>query len=303
MDPSLTVVVTGGQGFIGSRLIERLRRENIPVLGVDLRPSGDLPNHHTTDLKDPETLVPESLAGRPFALVHLAWDVARTPRFEVHAEHVMLLAALLDYWSERGLTSLIGAGSAEEYGQRAGTIGEEDSPVGPLSPYGWGKRSAGRMVEAWSARTGIPAVWLRPFVVYGPGQTGDMVIPYATRLAMAGEPGEFTDAEQKRDFVYVDDLVEAILSALGLRAEGFAPVNVGTGRPVRLRDVLERIEEVFHADGLFNFGAIPRRPDEPEIQVARLDRAESFLNWRAQTTWEQGVDRLYRSLTSSIGNG
>jgi len=130
-----------------------------------------------------------------------------------------------------------------------------------------------------------------------------MVIPYAARLAMAGEAGEFTDAEQKRDFVYVDDLVEAILSALGLRVEGFAPVNVGTGRPVRLRDVLERIEERFHAAGLFEFGAIPRRPGEPEIQVARLDRAESFLDWRAQTTWEQGVDLLHRSLMSPLGNG
>ena len=74
-----------------------------------------------------------------------------------------------------------------------------------LTPYGWAKQAAGTMLRSWCERNGMPGYWMRPFLVYGPGQTGNMVIPYALEQAQRGEAARFSDGLQQRDFVFVDD--------------------------------------------------------------------------------------------------
>src|SRR5262249_16516866 len=158
-------------------------------------------------------------------------------------------------------------------GSSSGRLREADAPRLPLSPFGWSKRAAATLAEAWSERTAVPVLWLRPFVVYGPGQQGDMFIPYALRQARAGLPGHFIDGRQVRDFVHVADVAEAFLQACLCPAEGFTMVNVGTGEGVTVGDVLGYLADLIQPRPDFRLGALAGRPGEPAEQVADIETA------------------------------
>jgi nucleoside-diphosphate-sugar epimerase len=244
-----------------------------------------------SDLGDPKPLL-EPLAGHAFALVHLAWDTARTPRFAAHADHVRRLAGLLDAWPERGAGRLVALGSAEELGGAGGVLDEAAEALSPFSPYGWGKRAARALAHEWSGRSGAPAFWLRPFIVYGPGQRGDMVIPYAIERALSGGRGEFSAGYQRRDFVHVDDVVDAILRATESPLTGWNEFHIGSGTKVAVREVVGEIADQLEARDRFVFGARAIKPGEPEIQVADVRRARAVLGWVPRIGWREGVRAL-----------
>jgi nucleoside-diphosphate-sugar epimerase len=248
----MNVVVTGGRGFLGRAWRRRLRPSasamsvdvKVPTEGrvicVDRSQSPDDtddPFGHHSDLSEPESLLPSHLRAEEFTLVHLAWAADRPRLFTDHATHVARLAALLDHWGDRGLRRVVVAGSAEEYGNREGRLREDHESL-PTSSYGWGKRAACELLRTWSKRTGIPVAWLRPFIVYGPGQRGNMLLPYALEQIAREAPARFSDGQQVRDFVYVDDAADAFAIATRAPLEGFHAINVGTGFGARVADVL-----------------------------------------------------------------
>lgn len=291
------VVVTGAQGFLGRHLVRKLSEQGAHVLAVDQKPlAGERwPGvvYHVSDLSDPETLIPPACEPlSEFTLVHLAWDMRRPEAsYRIQMEQTLRLAGLLDTWASRGLRYVVAPGSAQEYGVRSGVLAEDDPPQLPLTPYGCAKRAAFLMADSWSRRTGIGLLWLRPFIVYGPGQAGHMLIPYVVRQMAAGEPARVSDGAQTRDFVFVDDVIEAILRGIEQHPPGSCVVNLGGGEGVRVRDVLQAIADHFGRPGLIEFGAIARRAGEPETQVGNIARAREILGWRPTLSWREGIRR------------
>lgn len=288
----MRVVISGSQGFVGRHLLARLG-DGCEVLALGRTPTGDPGpgRYHQFELDDPVTLLPRDWRGLPFTLVHLAWDTSRPRSFDAYARHVRAVAGLLDHWGPQGLERVVMAGTAEEYGRRSGRLAEDQEPVGPLTPYGWGKRASRELLTNWSAVTGAPVVWLRPFIVYGPGQVGEMALPYALRQARRGLPADLSGGDQLRDFVYVADVVDAVLRALRVDAPGCHEFNIGTGEGARLRDVLEYMADLCGARHLFRFGVRPYRPGEPMEQVADRERALRVLGWAPTVSWRDGVRR------------
>ncbi|HMO50428.1 MAG TPA: NAD(P)-dependent oxidoreductase [Kiritimatiellia bacterium] len=292
----MNIIVTGSEGFLGRKLVDRLADSGRSIIAVDrLFHSGsshDNVTHHQSDLEDPSRLVPASIKpDTPFVLIHLAWDMRRYQGFGIQAGQIDQFAKLLDYWSERGLQRLIMMGSAEEYGHRAGRLLESDMPELPLSPYGWAKRAARDLAASWCIRTGIPVVWLRPFIMYGPGQRGDMMIPFALESARLKRRAHMTDGRQQRDFVYIDDVVEAIAMAVAQNASGYQEFNLGCGEGVKVADVVMAIAGHYGVEDLFELGARPRRPGEPDVQIADCTKAAALLGWKATVGWREGIDR------------
>ena len=291
------VVVTGAAGFIGRRVVARLAAQGARVLAVDRVPEpAGFPlgtEYRRADLGAGAAWIPGNFQSG-FVLVHLAWNMNRADAGEQETS-VVDFARLLESAPARGLRGVVGLGSAEEYGELEGRLNEDLAPGLKLSAYGKAKHAAGRALETWSRETGRKAIWLRPFIVYGPGQGGTMAIPYALRCARERTPAEFSEGLQFRDFVHVDDVAAGVAQA-ALRLpdveQPFAACNLGRGEPVRVRDVLERIAQKTDAQELFRFGARPMRPGEPQEQYAETAAAAGLFGWRAKISWKNGIDAL-----------
>lgn len=297
----MQIIVTGAQGFLGSKLIARLAKNNFDIVAADKNPPfNEFPKgviYHQTDISNPADLIPDYVKRRKFILVHLAWNTKRDDLFQPQSSHITYLAGLLDYWKDKGLSYLIVAGSAEEYGQRTGILKEEDEPSGNFSPYGWSKHAAYLLTKAWCQQTTIPAIWFRPFTIYGIGQKGQMLIPYAISKALAKEPAKFSDGLQKRDFIYVDDVLSAFLIGIRKHPKGFNTINLGTGHPTPAKDVIESIAAHFRVQSLFELGAIRKKPNDPSIQIADVTKALQILNWRPTVSIKKGLSLLYKEYT------
>lgn len=290
----MLIVVTGARGFLGRQVVPALVADGHRVLAVDRRPSAqvlDGVQNHVSDLEDPATLIPPDCEPvGEFLLIHLAWDLRqRETSYRVQSEQVTTFAGLLDYWRGKGLSYVIAPGSAQEFGARGGILDENALPEEPLSPYGWAKRAAFEMASSWSRQNGIGLLWLRPFIIYGPGQAGSMLIPYAVRQAREKLRAEFTDGLQVRDFLYVDDVVDAIRLGVKKRIPGQTALNLGSGDPVSARQMLGEIAAHFNSSGCFIFGARPRRNGEPDLQAADSTRAKDMLGWTPRIGWREGI--------------
>ena len=285
------IVVTGAAGFIGRRVVARLAVE-ADVIALDRTPDpGGWPTGVEYRQLDLDREMP-AFKGN-WILVHLAWSLDRA-NAAAQRESLHTFARLL---GQPGLAGVAGLGSAEEYGELEGRLRENMAPGAKLSAYGQAKHAAGKALEVWAREAGRKAVWLRPFVVYGPGQGGNMAIPFALRCARERTQGDFSEGLQFRDFVHVDDVAAGIAAAaldLPAMKPAFAVCNLGRGEPVRLRDVLERIAAQTNARELFRFGARPMRPGEPQEQYADVATAADLFGWRAKIPWEQGIDALCR---------
>lgn len=296
-----TVVVTGAAGFIGRQLVRHLARRKVRVWAVDRMPppEGFWPRaipFQRADIAADGHWLPTDLPQAP-VLVHLAWNLDRNDS-ALQSAALRDFTRLLDQAARAGIQRIIGMGTAEEYGNREGALKEDQAPGEQLSAYGKAKYEAGKTLAAWcGAESGRKAFWLRPFVVYGPRQGGDMVIPYALRCALEKRLATFTAGEQLRDFIHVEDVVRGILcalEALETREEPWTVCNLGRGEPVRLRDVLDMIARQTGATDRFHFGVRPMRPGEPQAQYADLTRAREILAWKATIPWQRGVAQLCR---------
>ncbi len=284
------VIVTGSAGFIGRRVVARLVDAGVRVVAIDRVPLPSLlptgVEYHGVDIA--EDFPPQV---EPFILVHLAWNMDRA-NAEAQATSAAVFSRLLGL---DGLCGVVGLGSAEEYGELEGCLSEDMAPGRHLSAYGRAKHEACRALESWSRASKHRAIWLRPFVVYGPGQGGSMVIPYALKCAKERHSAEFSEGLQFRDFIHVEDVAAGIVrAALEIQREGslFTVCNLGCGVPVKLLDVLERISENTGAHRRFHFGARAMRASEPLEQYAEVAAAETHLGWRAAISWQQGIDAL-----------
>jgi UDP-glucose 4-epimerase len=299
MELPTTVILTGASGFIGQHVMRQLKKQRISFMTMDIR---------TIDDHDAASVCVRAVDGTQLdfsdlkncTLVHLAWCPPLRDSMRPHAQQLKLLAKLMDAHGD-SIDRIIALGSAEEYGSRCGRLEEPEAVNIALSPYGWGKRAAQMLVETWCVVNDKSALWLRPFIVYGEGQQGNMAIPYAVSQALRREVADFSAGTQQRDFIHVDDVARAIGLAVTKPWKGFNIANLGTGVGTRLRDVLEQIAVLFDVAGSFRFGVRSMRPGEPEVQIAAINRAENLLGFTAQITLDQGLRRMYEAIQHQHG--
>lgn len=268
----MRVVVTGAAGFIGRRLVSRQAEEGCDVHVVDAVPVSPLPpgvHSLQADLCDPGTA--ELVRGlRPDWLVHLAGmsqvgACERDPRAAF--EHNVTATANV----VRGLggAGLVLASSALVYDPAASRAGEDDPPL-PAGVYGTTKVLAEELARLYARRTGGPAVILRLANVYGPGDRSARVLPAILRQLREGAPVlRLGDLEARRDFVYVDDVVEVIRSAME-GARGCRVVNVGTGALHSVRELLEHAVAASGRSPRIDARRGDAAPDPPLLDVSRL---------------------------------
>jgi nucleoside-diphosphate-sugar epimerase len=184
---------------------------------------------------------------------------------------------------------LVFCGSGHEYGA-ASRAGEEVVPA-PVSAYGVSKTSGWMLARARAQQAELPLVSLRPFPVYGTFDVSYRLVPYCVRRALAGAPLEITGGEQTRDFVYVDDVVEAFLAAGTAPGAVGGTFNVCSGVETSVRELVETVVELTGCAAAPRFGTRPYRPSEMWHLSGDPARAAEVLGWRATTPLREGLER------------
>lgn len=300
------VLVTGAAGFIGSRLVARLVAEGARVHAMDLRAS-DAPGieaAHVADITDAEAVDAVVAAARPVHVFHLAGFKERSSTPEafrlasaVNVRGTLnLLFAMVEL--DPGAASFVAMGTSEEYGQGP-TPFRESQPEQPLSAYGVSKAEATQLCRAFQRSMGVPAVVLRPTIAYGPGQPPDLFLSALVASLARGERFPMTAGEQTRDFVYVDDIVDAQLLAATTPAAAGRVINIGSGEPVRLRDLAQTVARLMDAEGLLGLGEVPYRTGENMEYRSDVSLAREILGWEPSVSLEEGLRRTIEAAGSA----
>ena len=298
-------LVTGGAGFIGAALVERLLAEGHTVDVVDNLVTGSLWNladaragagrdltFHQLDVRSPD--VADLIVRRhPEVVWHLAAHSAgaSSPATDAHVNVVGSLG-VLEGVRAAAARKLVVVSSAAVYGELDGrAAATEQDPRQPRSPDAIAKHTVDAYLAAYAEIESVVFTSVIPSAVYGPRATGGVVAAWAECLA-AGRPCTvFGDGRQVRDFVFVDDVVDALARA-GDHADGMF-VNAATGVGTSLLDLHEAMVGLTHGDPTLRHA--PARPGEAFRSVLDPARADDVLGWKAWTSLAEGLEVVVRA--------
>lgn len=293
-----TCLVTGGAGFIGSHLVERLLAEGHKVVVVDDLSTGRLENlsglkgnqrlsFHQVDVAEPGAL--DSLFEGVAWVFHLAALADIVPSIQRPLDYfranVAGTANVLEAARLAGVGRFIYAASSSCYGLAKLFPTPETAEIKPMYPYALTKYLGEELALHWHQVYGLPVISLRLFNVYGPRArtSGSYGAVFGVFLAqkLAGQP--FTvvgDGHQTRDFTFVSDVVEALVKAAESDLAGQV-FNVGSGNTYSINRLVELLGgEKIH---------LPKRPGEPDCTFADITKIKEALGWQPQVSFEEGV--------------
>ena len=291
------VIVTGGNGFIGSNLVRRLVNMGSKVHVFSLhddkiRDIKDKIKFYNVDVRDYISVKNACEQIQPDKIFHLASvvNLSRDIRdmdiiMDVKIRGTMNMIKALD---NSDFDCFINTGTCEGYGQNTPPFEESMCPM-PISPYSSANASMSIFCKMLYESNGIPITTLRQFTCYGPWQISKMLIPYVIKSSIKGDKIILTSGEQRRDFNYVDDAVESfILAATEKNAIGEI-INIGTGESHRVYDIVNMIIKLTGGITKPDFGAIPHRKPEIWNIVADNSKAKKILGWEPKTYIEEGL--------------
>lgn len=321
----MRVLVTGAAGFIGARVTSQLLDEGHTVVAVDSFNSAYDPRIkewrlcgfesqpgltlHRADISDRRVLAEIVRGSGTEALINLAAQAGVRHSLEApwdyYAANVSGTLNLLECCQECGIHKFVLASTSSVYGDSPVLPVREDMATDrPLSPYAASKKAAEVLAFAYHHHYGIDVSVLRYFTVYGPAGRPDMSIFRFTRWMAEGEPLlVYGDGTQRRDFTYVDDIARGTIA--GLKPLGYEVINLGSGEPASLLEVIGFLEEALGKKAAISFQ--PPNPLDVQATWADNSKASRLLGWEPQVSLRDGLQRTvqwyreHQELALSVG--
>ena len=304
-------LVTGGAGFVGSHLVDRLLADGWHVTVLDnfdpfydvalkrenLRPHARTPAFRlvTGDLRDAAAMR-RDLDGAYDVVFHLAAKAGVRPSIEdpiaYQEVNVRGTHQLLELCREWGIRQFVFASSSSVYGVNPDVPWrEEDAVLRPISPYASTKVSGELLGHVYSHLFGIRFLALRFFTVYGPRQRPDLAIHKFTRLMRAGRPIPlFGDGGTSRDYTYVDDIVSGVMAAATWDGSPYEVINLGNEHTVTLLDLVRSLEETLGVKAEIEWQ--PEQAGDVPRTWASIEKARTLLGYAPRTSLRQGLERF-----------
>lgn len=312
------VLVTGGAGFIGSHLCGKLLEEGWNVCALDnfdpyydpqiKQKRIDTLQYSTrftfsqTDIRDMEAL--DKLSGDYDVIVHLAAKAGVRPSIidprgyqDVNVRGTQNVLEMARKWK---VPQFVFASSSSVYGLNPDLPWREESMVlKPISPYASTKVSGELLGHVYSHLFDIRFIALRFFTVYGPGQRPDLAIHKFGRMMLEGKPLPFFgDGESRRDYTYVDDIVQGIHGAMRYEASMYEVINLGNDRTVSLSDMVGALEAALGVEARLEM--LPEVKGDLPRTWADIRKANALLGYAPATRFEQGIEAFTRWLRTEL---
>jgi nucleoside-diphosphate-sugar epimerase len=306
------VLVTGAGGFIGRHTLSPLLAAGFEVHAVSTRaaPAATRPEAHAevrwhhADLLDPATATALMREVWPSHLLHLAWET-QPGVFWTSLENldwVSASLALLHAFGDCGGRRAVLAGTCAEYAWESETncVEEEGlggveaeglggTPIAPATLYGAAKHGLHVVADAWARQSGVALAWGRVFHVYGPHEHPGRLVSGVVSALLRGEQARCTHGRQVRDFLYAPELGEAFAALLCSEVTG--PVNMASGEPVRIAELVGAIAAAAGRPELVCLGALPANQLEPQRLTADVRRLRQEVGWTPSIRLYEGAER------------
>lgn len=306
------VLITGATGFIGRHLARACEASGARVFGFSRRCSSELVSGNSIvgDITNRQLVLEAVDRVKPAYVFHLAADKSRYASIADfrHCLETNLMGTLNlveACMSAVPEVKFISVGTCEEYGVNAPF--SESMREAPVSAYSCSKVAVSHLLQTFHHVSRFSAVIVRPSLAYGPGQDNSMFIPALIKSLLANRKFAMSGGEQTRDFVYIDDLVEAILLAATCSETDGRVINVSSFEPVRIIDLARTIADLIDdgARELLNVGELAYRPGETMNYFSDNREAGRLLGWSPRVDLQTGLSRtveFYRSMTAG-GDG
>jgi NAD dependent epimerase/dehydratase len=312
------VLVTGGGGFIGSHLVERLVELGARVRALvrynsrndwgllELLPALIKENLEIVagDITDPFS-TSRAVAGCDLVF-HLAALIAIPYSYIAPAQFVAVNCAgtlnLLEAARQHGIERFVHTSTSETYGTARHTLIDENHPLRAQSPYAASKIGADKLAESYHLSLGVPVAVIRPFNTYGPRQSARAVIPTIISQALSGEVIRLGSLTPVRDLSYVSDTVEGFIKMSERPRAVGEVINVGSGRAVSIGELAEKIVDLLGGRKHIVTEDERVRPEDSEVMELLCDnrKARELLDWAPRVSLEEGLIRTISSVRENI---
>ncbi len=293
------LLVVGGAGFIGQHVVKKALTQgfNTTILSKNDCKAIDKLDGVTylcADIRNKEQLL-ALLEGKTFDYIinlggyvdHSKYSNGGDKVFDVHFNGVRNLVNCIDRLS---IKSFVQIGSSDEYGDNPAPQFESQKES-PISSYSCAKVASTYFLQTLYKTENFPAVILRPFLVYGPGQSEDRFIPQIIKGCKLNDNFSVSHGEQRRDFCYIDDFIRAIFLSLDNDNAYGEVINVASGIPVAIKDVINKIVNIV-GSGNPDFGRVPYRFLENMNLYADISKAKKILQWHPDITLDKGISKM-----------
>jgi len=292
-----TALVTGGGGFVGRNLIQRLLDQGVDVTvlarNVGPRLSGLEKKIRLVqcELEDADGLMEALRRFRFVTVFHLAAAVRPTlTNATIINANVLGTANLLAAVQDHPLKQFVLVGSGFEYGAGGGL--QEQAPLRPNNIYGATKAAAHLIAHVYRRNRGLPIISMRPFTPYGPWEASWRLVPFTICRGLDQADIPLTEGRQQRDYVYVGDVAEALIRAIALPGnDDVEAINICSGRPTTIKAIVTEILRTVGGTGKAHFGALPYRDGEMWLQSGDPAQARELLGWTASTGLSDGLQQ------------
>lgn len=306
----MKILVTGGAGFIGSHLVEKLIAEGHRVAILDdfndfydpqikrgnIAAVADQITVHHTDLRDPRAVNAVFRREKCDTVIHLAARAGVRPSisqpqlyFDTNVNGTL---HLLEAARTVGIERFIFASSSSVYGlTKTVPFSEELHLTQTISPYAATKMAGEFLCSTYSHLYQMRIVALRFFTVYGPRQRPDLAIHQFTRRIWNGQPiDQFGDGSTRRDYTYIDDIIQGVMASLGYEGPLFDIFNLGESETIQLKDLIAAIEGALGRKAVIN--QLPEQPGDVPLTSANISKARRLLGYQPATPLRIGLPRF-----------
>ena len=308
----MNILITGGAGFIGSTLADKLLDKGDNIIVIDnfndyyspaikeenVKKNFSNPNYklYRGDICDRDLVQKIFSENKIDTVVHIAARAGVRPSLEDPLEYVRTnidgTVNILENMKKFDVKKIVFASSSSVYGNCTAEKFSEDLKVTePISPYAATKSAGEQILYTYSKLYNINTVCLRFFTVYGPKQRPDLAIRKFVELIERDEPiPVYGDGTTMRDYTFIDDIISGIESAIAYSDSAYEIINLGGGSPVTLNEMIGTIEKVLGKKAVIN--RLPMQPGDVNKTVSDITKARNLLGYNPQTSFEEGIRKF-----------